>query len=88
MNQLSLTGAVINGRLSVEFIYHPQAFHAETIQTLIDNFAGAIQSFLRPSEETSIETISHTDFPLANLDSKKLKKVLSKIQQPGGKASR
>jgi len=88
VNQLSLTGAVINGRLSVEFIYHPQAFHAETIQTLIDNFAGAIQSFLRPSEETSIETISHTDFPLANLDSKKLKKVLSKIQQPGGKASR
>jgi non-ribosomal peptide synthase protein (TIGR01720 family) len=86
---LDINGGVINGRLRLDFSYFPSCHSPTTMQRLIDRFAEAMQFYLHMDDrEAQEQVLAHTDFPLAGLSEKKLKRVLKKINQVQTKETR
>ncbi len=76
---LDINGGIGLGRLRLEWTFNERLFRRATVEQLAHTYIEALRSLIAHCQ--SVEASSHTpsDFPLAQLDQRKLDKVLAKI---------
>jgi non-ribosomal peptide synthase protein (TIGR01720 family) len=78
---LDVNGFVIDGQLTITWLYSYQQFDESSIEKVAADFDRALRSFLTAEEDGDLWSYTPSDFPEADLSQKDLKKVLSLLQK-------
>jgi non-ribosomal peptide synthase protein (TIGR01720 family) len=78
---LDINGFIRDGRLRLHWTYSTRLYPQTTIQDLVQQFEHHLRSLLKPGQTP--EPYTPTDFPLANVNSSDLNKLLLKLAQTG-----
>ena len=76
---LDVTGSVAGGVLRVNFTYSENLHKRDSVEALAKAFLQELRELMKAAQEPEQARPSAADFPLANLDAKKLDKVLQKL---------
>ncbi len=77
---LDITGSVTGGQLQFDWTYSENVHRRATIERVADEFVGALRSLIAHCQSPHAGGYTPSDFPLAQLDQRKLTKVLAKIK--------
>jgi non-ribosomal peptide synthase protein (TIGR01720 family) len=77
---LGISAMVAQGRLAVEFTYNKDAHKRETIENLADRFKDVLKRIIQHCNSPAAGEHTPSDFPLAKLSMKKLKKLPALIE--------
>ncbi len=78
---LDFTGIVSEKKFSISISYCRSLYDEETIKIICDNFISELRNFIANKNGETEPVYSAADFPLANLDNDKLKKLLEKLDK-------
>ena len=78
---LDVNGFVVDGRLTISWLYSEEQLAEATIEKVASDFDHALRSFISGSEAGDLWSYTPSDFPEADLSRKDLKKVLSRLQK-------
>ncbi len=78
---LDITCAVTDGMLNIAFTFSDRIFKRETVAQFLAFFKEELQKLIEHCQAPEAGGFTASDFKLANLDNKKLDKVLSQLQK-------
>ncbi|GAB1539475.1 hypothetical protein NUACC21_21420 [Scytonema sp. NUACC21] len=78
---LEVNGVVISGRLQMEWIYSENVHKRDTVERLAWSFIEKLQDLIAHCQSTDAGGYTLSDFPLANLNEEKLKKITNLLNQ-------
>ncbi len=78
---LDVTCAVTAGKLNISFTFSTRVFKKETVRPFVAFFKEELQTLIKHCQSPEAGGFTASDFRLANLDNKKLDKVLSQLQK-------
>lgn len=78
---IDITCAVTAGKLNISFTYSKQLFREENMKNFSSAFADEIRSLIKHCQTGEAGGVTASDFQLANLDNKKLDKVLGQLKK-------
>ncbi len=78
---LDITCAVTGGKLNISFTFSERVFRKETVRRFASFFKEELQTLIAHCQSPEAGGVTASDFKLANLDNKKLDKVLSQLQK-------
>jgi amino acid adenylation domain-containing protein/non-ribosomal peptide synthase protein (TIGR01720 family) len=78
---LDITCAVTAGKLNISFTFSKRVFKEETVRPFVGYFKEELQTLIAHCQSPQAGGVTASDFKLANLDNKKLDKVLSQLQK-------
>jgi non-ribosomal peptide synthase protein (TIGR01720 family) len=84
---LNVTGGILDGELAMEFDYSRAQFDEKTITALAGRLEKALYELAEESEAQPELTLAPEDFPLVQLNQKKLDRVLSQLDRSKGKVT-
>jgi len=82
---LEINGGIAGGQLRLEWTYSQNLHRRITIDRLAQNFATALRAIIAHCQSPDAGGATPSDFPLANLDQKKLDKMLARMNKAKGK---
>jgi non-ribosomal peptide synthase protein (TIGR01720 family) len=78
---IDITGSVNRGKLHITWDYSPHQSHSATIQRLADNYLAALRDLIAACSQPDSSGATPSDFPLAQLNQKKLDKLMAKMKR-------
>ncbi len=78
---LDITCAITAGKLNMSFTFSRNVFREKTVQPFIRFFKEELKALISHCQSPEAGGFTASDFKLANLDNKKLDKVLSQLQK-------
>jgi non-ribosomal peptide synthase protein (TIGR01720 family) len=78
---LEIDGSIIGDQLHLEWSYSANQYQRQTIADAVDLYREAIQSIIAHCQDAEAGGYTPSDFPLANLDQKKLDKLMNKANR-------
>ena len=85
---IDINGAVEGGRLQLAWTYSENVHRRSTVERLAQDFIGALRDLIAHCQSPDAGGVTPSDFALADLDQKKLDKVLSRLSKSKGRAKR
>ncbi|KAA3661229.1 MAG: non-ribosomal peptide synthetase, partial [Chloroflexi bacterium] len=76
---LDVSGGIHQGQLHITWIYSPDMHQPATIKRLANNFINALRDIITHCQEPETSGATPSDFPMAQLDQKKLDKLMAKM---------
>ncbi|MHB2147695.1 amino acid adenylation domain-containing protein [Calditrichota bacterium LG25] len=80
-SQIDVTCAITGGQLNFSFNFSDRRFKNETIASLVSIYKEELIRLIEHCQSPEAGGVTASDFELANLDNKKLDKVLSQLQK-------
>jgi len=77
---IEINGGVSQGCLRLEWTYSRALYQQETIERVARAFIDTLRGIIEHSRAPEAASLTPSDFPLADLDQKKLDKLLSKLK--------
>ncbi len=74
-HQLEINAMVVNEQLQVTWTYNRRRYHSSTIQQLAAKCQANLIRFIKHAHELGSNAVSAADFPQANINAEKLKKL-------------
>ena len=78
---LDISGSIAGGQLRLEWIYSENLYRRATVEQMAQDFLEALRAIIAHCRSPEAGDVTPSDFPLAGLDQKKLKKVLAKLKK-------
>ncbi len=78
---LNVNGIVKQGQLHLHWTYSRHLHHRATIESLAENYVGALRSLLAHCQSLGAETYTPSDFPKARVSQKELDTLFARINQ-------
>jgi len=78
---LDITCAITAGKLNMSFTFSRKVFREETVRPFVRFFKEELKALIAHCQSPEAGGFTASDFKLANLDNKKLDKVLSQLQK-------
>jgi non-ribosomal peptide synthase protein (TIGR01720 family) len=78
---IDVTAAVSQGRLGIELAYSEDIHRRATIERVGQDYIGALRGLIAHCRAPEVGGVTASDFPLANLNQRKLDRVLGKINK-------
>ncbi len=78
---IDVTCAITGGKLNISFTFSSKLFREENIRSFLSAFKEELLNLIRHCQSPEAGGFTASDFKLANLDDKKLDKVLSQLQK-------
>lgn len=76
---LDINGGITGGRLRLEWTYSENLHCRATVERLAQDFAESLRALIAHCQSPEAGGVTPSDFGLANLDQKKLDKVLARL---------
>ena len=76
---ISISGSIAGGRLHMRFAFSENIFRKATIDTLAANYMDELRGLIKHCKDPQAGGHTASDFELANLDNKKLDKVMAQL---------
>ena len=77
---LDIVAAVTGQTLRVTWGYSRAVHHCSTVEELARNFMANVESLLQSATQSRHASLAPSDFPLAQIDEKRLKRLLAKVK--------
>jgi amino acid adenylation domain-containing protein/non-ribosomal peptide synthase protein (TIGR01720 family) len=78
---LRINGSIMNGQLQMAFAYSENMYRRHTIESLADEFIGALRDLITHCQSGNAGGFSTSDFPEAGLRQEDLDKLLARFSQ-------
>jgi len=76
---LDVSGGIHDGQLHITWIYSPDMHQPVTIKRVANDFINALRDIITHCQEPETSGATPSDFPMAQLDQKKLDKLMAKM---------
>jgi non-ribosomal peptide synthase protein (TIGR01720 family) len=83
---ISVNGMIADRKLTISWLYSDQVYEAATIERLANSYLKALREIIAHSEAGSQGSYDSSDFPLANLEQKKLDHLSALIDKMSEKS--
>ncbi len=80
-SEIDITCAITGGTLNISFTFSQKRFSKENIQQFVTFYKDELEKLIEHCQAPEAGGVTASDFELANLDNKKLDKVLSQLQK-------
>jgi non-ribosomal peptide synthase protein (TIGR01720 family) len=80
---VEIDGSIANGQLQMTWTYNESLHRRATISRVAGEFLASLRALIAHCQEPGSNGATPSDFPLANLDQKKLDKLFAKMNRSG-----